>query len=182
MRRKSFDFIMTGVGALLTVALFAAAGLATWGASFTGSTVHDQLAAQKIYFPAQGSAALASHEIGPYLNQYAGEQMTTGAQAEAWANHFIAVHLKEIGGGLTYSQLSGKAMADPTNTQLATQVQLMFRGETLRGLLLNAYAFSIFGVMAGYAAVVCYILGAIMLLLTLLGLLHARMTDPNQTL
>ena len=42
------------------------------------------------------------------MRQYAGQQLTTGAQAETYADHFIAVHLKEIGGGKTYAQLSAR--------------------------------------------------------------------------
>ncbi len=68
--------------------------------------------------------------------------MTTGAQAEVYADHFIANHLKEIGGGKTYAQLARRhRWPTRTNAALAAQVQTVFRGETLRGLLLNAYAF-----------------------------------------
>ena len=88
------------------------------------------------------------------MRQYAGQQLTTGAQAETYADHFIAVHLKEIGGGQTYAQLSTKAQANPTNTKLPDQVATMFKGETLRGLLLNAYAFGTMGTIAGIAAIV----------------------------
>jgi hypothetical protein len=141
---------------------------------FVNDQVHSQLAAQKIYFPEQGSAALASPEIGPYLNRYAGQQLVTGTQAKAYANHFIAVHLKEIGGGLTYSQLSSKAQADPTNTKLAGQVDTMFRGETLRGLLLNAYAFDKTASIANDAALFAYVGGGVFLVLGGLGLWHSR--------
>ena len=75
------------------------------------------------------------------MKKYAGQAMETGDQAKAFADHFIKVHLGEVAGGQTYSQISAKAQADPSNQQLAGQVQTLFRGETLRGLLLNAYAF-----------------------------------------
>ena len=75
----------------------------------------------------------------PSVSQYAGEQMLTGQQAEAYADHFIAVHLTEIGGGKTYSQLSTESIAQPKNTALAGQVATVFKGETLRSMLLNAY-------------------------------------------
>src|SRR5215475_6722836 len=141
MRRKTFDIILSSVGGVLVVVLVAAGGLLMWGYSFASGSVRDQLAAQQIYFPAAGSQALASPQIGPYLNQYAGQQLTTGAQAEAYADHFIAVHLSEVAGGKTYAQVSALAQADPTNTQLQGQVNTLFKGETLRGLLLDAYAF-----------------------------------------
>lgn len=177
MRRKTLDLLLNWVGVVLTVMLLVAGAGLMFGYTFTSSSVHNQLADQKIFFPAKGSAALAPPAIGKYLDQYAGQQMVNGAQAEAWADHFIAVHLKEIGGGLTYAQLSTKSQADPSNTQLASQVQLVFRGETLRGMLLNAYAFWTLGIVALWAAIASFVLAAFMLLLTLLGFLHYRKTD-----
>ena len=112
------------------------------------------------------------------MQQYAGQQLTTGAQAEVYADHFIAVHLKEIGGGQTYAQLSAKAQANPDDAKLAGQVATMFKGETLRGLLLNAYAFGTMGTIAGIAAIAAFVAGAVMLLLSGLGLMHARRTSP----
>lgn len=182
MNRKTFDKLLVALGTLLTVALIAVGSLATWGYNFANSTVHNQLAAQKITFPPLGSPALASPEIGPFLNQFAGQQLVTGKQAEVWADHFIAVHLKEIGGGLTYSELSAKSMADPTNTALANQVATVFRGETLRGMLLNAYAFWTFGQIALYGAIGSFILAFIMLVLTALGVWHYRRTDEDKKL
>src|SRR5439155_363544 len=120
----------------------------------------------------KGSDAIKGAEFTE-MRQYAGQQLTTGDQAEVYADHFIAVHLKAIGGGLTYAQLSAKAMADPTNADLQGQVATMFKGETLRGLLLNAYAFGKMGTIAGIAAVVAFIGAGVMLVLGGLGLWHA---------
>src|SRR5580698_688401 len=139
MRRKTFDALMAAAGLALAVVLLMAGGLLTWGHSFVNNQVHSQLAAEKIFFPAKGSPALASPLIKPYLTPYAGQQMVNGQQAEVWANHFIAVHLLAIGGGQTYAQLSAKSQAEPTNAALTAQVNTVFKGETLRGLLLNAY-------------------------------------------
>ena len=141
MRRKAFDAILTAGGLVLAVVLLVSGGLLTWGHNFVTDQVRTQLSAQKIFIPAAGSEALADPAIKPYLTKYGGQQVTTGAQAEAYANHFIAVHINRISGGETYSQLSAKAQKDPTNTKLAGQVATVFKGETLRGLLLNAYAF-----------------------------------------
>jgi hypothetical protein len=174
MRRKTFDIILTSVGAVLTAVLLIGGVLLMWGYSFANSNVHDQLAAQQIYFPPAGSQALASPEIGPYLNKYAGQQLTTGAQAEAYADHFIAVHLSEVAGGKTYAQVSALAQADPTNTQLQAQVNTLFKGETLRSMLLNAYAFWQLGQIALYSAIVVFTGAALMLVLTVLGFLHLR--------
>ncbi len=172
LNRKMIDKILTSVGAIATVALLAMGGLAWWAYSFTTNQVTTELSAQQIYFPPAGSSALASDKIGPYLNQYAGQQLTTGDQAHAYANHFIAVHLEEIAGGQTYAQLSTKAQADPTNAKLQGQVATLFKGETLRGLLLNAYAFWTVGMIAQLAAFVAFVAGGIMAVLTILGFWH----------
>jgi hypothetical protein len=179
MRRTTFDALLTVAGAGLAIILLVAGALLTWGYTFTNSQVHNQLAAQKIYFPAKGSEALASPQIGPYLNQYAGQQLVNGAQAEAYANHFIAVHLQTIAGGKTYSQLSSQALAQPNNTKLAAQVNTVFRGTALRGMLLDAYAFWKIGQIAGIAAIVSFAGAALMLILSILGLVHLRRTSPQ---
>jgi hypothetical protein len=173
MKRRTFDILASLVGLGLAVLLVVAGGLLTWAHSFVQDEVHNQLAAQKIYFPPKGSAAIAGPEFAA-MRQYAGQQLTTGAQAQVYADHFIANHLTAIGGGQTYAQLSAKAQADPTNTRLADQVATMFKGETLRGLLLNAYAFGKMGTIAGIAALVAFIGAGVMLLLGGLGLWHAR--------
>lgn len=180
MRRKTFDALLTVGGLAIAVVLLVAGGLLTWANSYVKSEVHTQLAQQQIYFPPKGSPALASKEIGPYLNKYAGQQLLTGDQANAWANHFIAVHLQEIGGGKTYSQLSTEAQANPKDTKLAAQVDTVFRGTTLRGLLLNAYAFSTIGMIAGIAAVVSFSAAGVLLILVALGFWHLRRTPATR--
>ncbi len=122
MRRKSFDAIVSAGGVLMAVVLVAAGALLLWGYSYTNGTVTSQLASQKITFPSK--AAFEQAKVGteiepvmlPYLEKYAGEPLTTGAQAEAYADHFIVYHLQEIGGGQTYAQLSADAMALPPGT------------------------------------------------------------------
>ena len=143
----------------LAALLLVAGGLLTWAHNFVSDQVTPSSSAQKIFFPPKGSEATAGPEFKPRCSQYAGQQLTTGAQAEAYADHFIAVHLKEVGGGQTYAQLSAKAQADPDDTELAGQVATVFKGETLRGLLLNAYAFGTMGTIAGIAAIVAFVAG-----------------------
>ncbi|MDQ6855748.1 MAG: hypothetical protein M3Z57_01575 [Candidatus Dormibacteraeota bacterium] len=130
-------------------------GFAFWASGFATGQVHDNLAAQQIYFPAATSPAITSLPAvdAAAMTVYAGQQMTTGAQAQTYADHFIRVHLNEIAGGQTYSQVSAAAQAAPTNTKLAGQVQTLFRGETLRGLLLNSYGWAQIGQYAAYAAI-----------------------------
>jgi len=185
MKRRTFDAMLALAGVVIAIVLVVAGGLLSWGHSFIDNQVHSQLAAQKIFFPPASAFdhAKAGTEITPdmkqYLGKYAGKQMTTGAEAGAYANHFIAVHLQEIGGGQTYAQLSAKSLADPKNTALAGQVATVFKGETLRGLLLNAYAFGKMGTIAGIGAIVAYIGAGLMLLLAALGFLHLRRTSAE---
>ena len=174
MRRKVFDTLASLGGLVLVVMLLVAGGLAMWGYSFANSSVKTQLAQQQIVFPALGSDALASPKIGPYLNQYAGQQLTTGAQAKAYADHFIAVHLSEMPYGGVYSNVSTAARANPTDTKLAAEVQTSFQGTTLRGLLLEAYAFSVFATLALWAAIAAFIGAILMAILVGLGFRHSR--------
>jgi hypothetical protein len=176
MRRRTFDALMVAAGLALTAVLLVAGALLTWGHTFVSNEVHSQLAAQKIVFPPASSDAITSlpKADAAAMRTYAGQQMTTGAQAQTYSEHFIAVHLSEIGGGLTYSQLSAKAMADPTNTKLADQVATVFKGTTLRGMLLNAYAFWQIGQIALIAAVASFAGAALLLILSLAGAWHLR--------
>src|SRR5579863_978514 len=125
MSRKVFDKLTSAGGVVAVVVLVVAGGLLTWGHNFVNSNVHDQLAQQQIFFPP--AAAFKQAKVGteitpsmiPSVSKYAGQQLLTGAQAEVYADHFIAVHLSEIGGGKTYSQLSAEAIAQPKNAALA---------------------------------------------------------------
>ncbi len=182
MRRRTFDAITTAVGLLLTAILLIAGGLLMWGSNFATNQVHSQLAAEKIFFPPAGSAALKDPAVKPYLTKYAGQQLTTGDQAKAYADHFIAVHLKEMTGGQTYAQLSAKAQVNPTDTALVAKVGTVFKGETLRGLLLNAYAFDKMGKIAGIAGFVSFGGAVLMLLLSVAGILHLRRTPAESEL
>jgi len=142
--------------------------------------VHNQLAAQKIFFPAKNSPEITAlpRADATAMSKYAGQQMTTGAQAETYSDHFIAVHLAKIGGGQTYSQLSGKALASPKDAALAGQVQTVFRGETLRGLLLNAYGYWEIGQILLWSAFIAFAAAVLMALFSVLEFAHLRRTAP----
>ena len=184
MRRKSFDILVSAGGAMLALVLIVAGALAMWGYSYANSTVHSQLAEQQITFPPKAAFAhaKAGTEITPSMipavSKYAGQKLTTGAQAEVYANDFIAVHLQEIGGGKTYAQLSTEAMALPQGSaaQKAAEstVQTVFQGTTLRGMLLNAYGWWKMGQLALLGSIVSWALAGVMGLLSALGLLHFR--------
>ena len=176
MRRKTFDLLVSTGGLVLAAVLLVAGGLLMWGYSFASSQVHDQLAAQKIVFPTTSNPEFKALPAADQaaMGAYAGQTLTTGAQAKTYADHFIAVHLAEMGHGKTYAQLSAAALAQPKNTALAQLVQTVFRGTTLRSMLLEAYGFWQFGQIALYAAIASFTGAALMLILSIAGLFHGR--------
>ncbi len=173
MNRKVVDYLVSSAGLIVAIVLLAVGGLMVWGHVFIDNQVHNQLASQKIFFPPKGSPATAAAPFAA-MRKYAGQQLTTGAQAETYANHFIAIHLSEVAGGKTYAQVSAAALANPTNPTLKTEVQTLFQGTTLRGLLLNAYAFGTVATIALWGAIVSFVGAAILLILSGLGFAHAR--------
>src|ERR1700741_3461153 len=132
MRRTTFDKLLGWVGVSLGVALLVVGGLLLWGSAYVHNTVQGQLAAQQITFPPAAAFAhpKAGGEITPNMipsaSQYAGQQLLTGQQAEAYADGFIAVHIANMTGGKTYSQLSAQAIAQPNNNQLPGTVATVF--------------------------------------------------------
>jgi hypothetical protein len=191
MRRKTFDALATIAGLVLAVVLAVAGGLMLWGHNFVDSQVRTQLAAQKIVFPAAGSPQLKALPTADRtaMLAYAGQQLVTGQQAEVWADHYIAVHLREIAGGKTYAELSGAyqqmtpaQQASPAGQALNTKVQIVFRGETLRGLLLNAYAFGEMSYILFIASIVSFAAAALLLILSGLGVAHLRRTPEEAEL
>lgn len=167
---------------VLILVLAFCAGFLFWGSAFINGQIHDQLAAQKIYFPAASSSEVQalSPSDASAMRQYAGQQLTTGPQAEVYADHFLAVHIRDIAGGQTYAQVSAASLANPSNAKLAAQAQLLFRGETLRGLLLNAYGWSQLAFYAFWAGVGLAV-GAFVVLCALLFELFVARTKPTDT-
>ncbi|HVB70263.1 MAG TPA: hypothetical protein VND83_02010 [Acidimicrobiales bacterium] len=192
MQRKAFDMLASAAGLLMVVVLLVAGGLLMWGYNFTSNSVRTQLAQQQIVFPPKAAFAhpVVGTEITPSMigtvSKYAGQPLTTGAQAEVYANDFIGVHLAEIGGGKTYAQLSAAAMAlpkgSPAYNSAEATVQTVFQGTTLRGLLLEAYGFGTMGTIALIAGVSSFILAGLMALLVAFGFWHARRTDEAKEL
>src|SRR5206468_6766911 len=135
MRRNSHLTAIAGFA--LAAILLAAGGLLLWGSTYTHNMVHNQLAAQKIYFPPKAAFAhpKAGTEITPSMipsvSKYAGQQLVTGEQAQAYADHFIAVHLSEMPYGGVYAKISAAAMAKPNDAKLAGLKTASFQGTTL---------------------------------------------------
>ena len=164
--RQLFNLTTVASGAAL--GLIVAGVLALVGGGYANNVVHDQLTPQKIFFPAKGK------ELPANLNQYAGQQVDTAGEAKAYANDFIGLHLKAIGGGKTYSQVSAAFLKDPTNEKLAQQRQTLFMGETLRGLLLSAWGWGTIASIATIAGFVLIGIGALLLAIPLLAAVEGR--------
>lgn len=180
MRRHVFDLLVSLAGLAVVAILLVAGGLLMWGSGFASRNVHNQLAEQHIFFPAKGSSALASPKIGPYLNRFAGQQVLTGQQAKAYADHFIAVHLSEMPYGGVYAKISAAAQAKPSDTSLKELQQTSFQGTTLRGLLLTAYAFGFFATIGFWAGIAAFVAAVLMAVLVAFGFWHAK-TVPADT-
>jgi hypothetical protein len=176
MTRRTLDVIFA-TGGLILAGLILVLGLVLQNqANFAKDYVHNQLAQQQIQFTPAGG--LKANENDPCLKTYAGQQLVTGKQAECYANHYIAVHLGEVNNGKTYAETSNDLRALPDQngaqaTALNAKVQTLFRGETLRGLLLTSYGFSIFGDRAQTAAYVCYLVAFVLFLASIAGFVHA---------
>ncbi|WP_151083268.1 hypothetical protein [Nocardioides cynanchi] len=182
--RATLDKLISGAGLLIAVLLLVFGGLLSWAHSFIGDQVNTQLSEQHITMPTDqtGLSALPKADQAA-LSKYAGQPLTTGPQAKAYADHFIAVHLNEASGGKTYSEVSGqyigqcsdpKAAATKACTDLGSLRQTMFMGSTLRGLLLYGYAFATMGTIAGIAAIGAYIGAVLLFLLAGFGIWHSR--------
>jgi hypothetical protein len=186
MKRRTLDFILTTIGALLAMTLLTAGGLLMWAYVYTTNNVHDQLYAQQIFFPTHEQCAspdgfevtTAMQTNGVCAN--AGQQVLTGQQARIFANDFIAIHLNEIGGGLTYSQASEKALQNPNDPKLAQTAETLFKGTTLRGLLLEAYGFSVMGTISLVSGIAAFALALLMCVLVALGFRHFRKTPAEE--
>lgn len=192
MKRKNFDKIVTTVGFGITVFLFVAAALLNWGASFAQDSVKSQLDNQNIAFPAVEGMPEATKD---QLSKWAEMKVTTGEMARDYSDLYIWEHMKgaavaAIGKPATYSEVSGMYMgltrSGSTDTEQIAKLgdlrQTLFMGNTLRGMLLTAYAFGTLGVIAGYGAIAALAGAIIMLLLSIAGLIHIRRTPDNATI
>jgi hypothetical protein len=196
LRRRTIDKVLIGSGVAVAVVFAAAGGLLTWGSNFAEDYVHDELSSQHVVFP---DAESLREDGRADLVKYAEEPVTTGAEAEAYAS-LIATHMEGIADGKTYAEIDDRGAAEAVEdakaagapqseidelqakaTQLKGQRDSLFRGETLRGLLLTSYAWATMGLIAGIAAWVAFGAAAVMVLLVVLGFWHLRATRPVRT-
>jgi hypothetical protein len=196
LRRRTIDTVLIGIGAVCVAVLAIAGGLLAWGHNFATDYVRDELSSQNVFFPDE---AALQKEGRTDLVRFAGEQVTTGARAEAYAS-YIGHHLDGIAGGATYADLGqpetaakaavqtakdgGQSAAAVADLQakadaITNQRNTLFKGETLRGLLLSAFAWSTVGMIAGYAAIGAFIAAAMMAVLVVLGFVHLRRTHAT---
>lgn len=192
VNRKTFDTIVTSIGAALAVFLFVAAALLNWGATFAQDSVKSQLDNQNISFPAAEAMPEATKAE---LAKWAEQKVTTGEMARDYSDLYIWEHMKAsavavTGKEATYSEVSsmymGLVRGGSTDTaeiaKLGELRQTLFMGNTLRGMLLEAYAFGTMGVIAGYGAIAALIGGLLMLILTIAGVIHIRRTPEGATI
>jgi len=179
--RSAFDKLISWTGLALALVLLVAGGLLTWASTFIDNQVVDQLSMQNITMPEGDALTSLPKADQQALEPYAGSPMDTGAEAKAYADHYILVHMNEASDGQTYSEVSGQyvSMTDEQKASeegqaLAGLRQTLFMGSTLRGLLLYGYAFATMGTIAGIAAIFSFVGAAALLLLFGLGLWHAH--------
>lgn len=166
-RRTRVDFLTTRRVAevVLTVVLGVSAGLLYYASDFGLGMVRDQLSAQDISFPPAGPA-LSPTEY-PGLQRYAGQKVDSGPEAKAYADQYIRHHLGNVAGGQKYAEVSAKSLANPADTTLARQRTTLFEGETLRGLLLFAWGWSVVNTIGHYAAIALFVAFLLVLALTI---------------
>src|SRR6478609_1819419 len=179
--RSAFDKLISWTGLALAAVLIVAGGLLTWANTFIADQVHDQLTMQGITMPEGDALTSLPSADAKALEPYAGSTLDTGPEAQAYADHYILVHMNEASQGKTYSEVSGEYVsmtpeqqASPDGQALAGLRQTLFMGNTLRGLLLYGYAFATIGTIAGIAALVSLASALVLLVLVGLGLWHAK--------
>ena len=193
MNRKSFDKIASVIGLLLAGFLIVIGGILQYGGNFATDQVAAQLEPQAITIPAENGDPKVTDEVKKFFADNGDKVMTAGKQAQMYADHYIGFHMSVMP---TYAAASGAnraaagaLAADPTNAklQLAAKqasgtVETVFKGETLRGMLLNAYAFGTLGQIAMVASYVSFAGGIIFLILALLGFAHLRRADTDSVI
>jgi hypothetical protein len=192
MKRKTFDKLVSFVGLGLAALLLIFGGMLNFGASFANDSVQSQLENQNIAFPIEAGLP---QETKDQLLKWAGMQVTTGEMARDYSDLYIWEHMKAaatavMGKPATYSEVSSAYLTaqrsggtDAVQLQKLADLQdTLFMGNTLRGMLLEAYAFGTLGVIAGYAAIACFVGGLLFLLLGIAGLMHIRRTPEDATI
>ena len=165
---KDLRWRIIALQVIMVVVLATGAALAFWGSNFTNEQIKGQLTPQKIFFPKDISTVAEPDKSA--LAPYVGQQVVNGEQAHIFAENYLGLHLRDLADGKVYSELSTEARTEKDPVEKAKKevlVQTAFRGETLRSMLNQAWAFSIFGMVGlyagfGLAVVALIVFGALM--------------------
>ena len=182
--RSAFDKLISWTGLLMAAVLIAAGGLLLCANNYIGDQVQDQLVMQDITMPTAEATAELSQADQDALAPYSGSKLDTGDEAKAYADNYILAHMNAASDGQTYSEVSGQYVqmsdedkATPEGEALGQLRQTLFMGNTLRGLLLNAYAFDTIATIAGIGAIVAFGAAGLLLVLVGIGFWHARRVE-----
>ena len=174
MDRSSWDKIVSGAGAVVAVVLIALGAMAIYGGNFGRDNVRDRLTPEHIQFP---PASAMTPEEKAEVGEFAGQKVDTGPEAEAFSR-YIRGHLQFVNDGKTYSETSAAARVEGLAPKVAADLQgkadTLFKGETLRSILLNAYGWWTVATIALWAGVGMAIAGVLLGILSILGFRHAR--------
>ena len=179
MDRSGWDRIVSGAGAVVAVVLIVLGTMAIWGGNFGRQNVQDRLVPQHIQFP---PADAMTPEERAAIGEFAGAKVDTGVEAEAFSR-YIAGHLAAVNDGATYSETSGAARAEGLDPKVAADLQakadILFKGESLRAMLLNAYGWWTLATIALWAGVAMVIAGLILGIFAIFGFRHAGKVAPT---
>jgi len=174
MDRSSWDRIVSGAGAVVAIVLIVLGAMAIYGGNFGQQNVRDRLEPQNITFP---PAEAMTPEERADVGEFAGQKVENGAQAEAFSR-YIGGHLVGVNDGATYADTSSAAREEGLDPDAAAELQgkadTLFKGETLRSILLNAYGWWTVATIALWAGVAMVIAGVALGILSILGFLHAK--------
>ena len=174
MNRKVWDQLVSTAALVVAATLIVLGGLATYGGHFGQQNVRDRLEPEQVSFP---PLAAMSPEEQAAVGEFAGQQVTTGPQAEAFSR-YIAGHLEFVNDGKTYAETSAAARVEGLDPKIAADLgakaDVLFKGETLRAILLNAYGWWTIATIALLAGYVMVGAGIVLLVLALLGFRHAK--------
>jgi hypothetical protein len=174
MDRSTWDKLVSGAGAVVAVVLIALGAMAVYGGNFGQQNVRDRLQPQNISFPP--ADAMSPEELDE-IGAFAGQKVENGVQAEAFSR-YIGGHLEFINEGKTYSETSAAARVEGLDPDVAAELQgkadTLFKGETLRSILLNAYGWWTVATIALWAGIAMLIAGAGLGILSILGFVHAK--------
>jgi len=181
MNRKTWDQLISGAGLVVAIMLIVLGGLAVYGGNFGRDNVTDRLQPELVQFPPYDAM---TPEEQATVGEFAGQQVMTGPQAEAFAK-YIAGHLTFVNDGKTYSQTSAAARAEGLDAKTAADLQAkadtLFKGETLRSIMLNAYGWWTVATIALYAGWFMIAAGIVLGILAVFGFIHARRIGRRDT-